>query len=528
MQSKLLDFTQLDLFGDDFPVPEDKSKNKTEDSIIFKKYGINKLNNLNKLEQNSQTDIWSLFHQIAQFIYLNGKWAWKDYLEAAKFMYPFLGFLTGVDSPDELGSKPVKDVISLSKNEIQKLGLLAGRYSTYNYAFKFVLKKYDGKRHYLVLTDDFSKLEQSTTIFFYGNKATAKYNFTYISMSLLIGYSRLIEDILNTYVKDKAFLHGVDSRSFWELLTGLVAGKRSVNYLRYKQYVKDFSWMNPESLKLAEVFAEKYGHRFNDLENYPKISAYVKDYLVKTYNEILMQKRKSKIISMCNTKSWNNREALNPSVLSYLYSSPLRKYFGVMMFDNNVSMKNLHMLEDSLIDLMKILPKGKVAPALRLKDISITNKLGIYLEVQNQIVIDMRRKNIENQWHDGINYYLHEYGHYLDYQFTDSHTPLSMQKEFALILKNLSLYLKSHREPDGKYIRNHSLDTPTEVFARAFELYLNNSGLETSAMHNETMYLRPEYTVIANSCNELINNYFDNLFPNLKSVIRNSPKKKLA
>ena len=72
MQEEMNGYTQLDLFSTNFQIPESTSKPMGE-SVIYKKYGISKVGNLSKLDQDSHTDLWSLFHQISQFIYLNGE-----------------------------------------------------------------------------------------------------------------------------------------------------------------------------------------------------------------------------------------------------------------------------------------------------------------------------------------------------------------------------------------------------------------------------------------------------------------------
>lgn len=516
MKKEINGYTQLDLFSDSFQIPESMSKPVGE-SIIFKKYGISKVSNLSKLEQDSHTDSWSLFHQISQFISLNGDWTWRDYLEAAKVVYPYLGFVTAVNDSTVFYTTPVKDTVSLSSEETQDLGLLAGRYSTYNYAIKLVLEKYNGKRHYLVLTDDFSKLEQMGTIFSYKD---SNYNFTYISKGLLIGFSKLIKDILN----EASGVDEINPRRLWELLGGLCSGKRSVNYLRYQRY-NDSTWMKPESLELAMVFAQKYGHKFSDLNDGPRTFQFIKSYLDKTYSEIFMQHREDNIVSICSTKSWNTRSSLNPSTLTYLYSSPLRKYFAQLQFDDNVSTNDLNLLEQVLVDTMSKLPKGKVLPVLRIKNIGYRNKNSLYLKAQNQIVIDMRRKYVNHEWRDGISTFVHQYGHYLDYQFTEDETPLSMQKEFNSILNKVSVELKNNQTIDNKYIRDNNLYAPTEIFAISFEYYLFNLGMNSKAMLSETNYLKQSYFTAFDKCENEITKYFDNLFPDFKNQIGQSAHK---
>lgn len=512
MQEEMNGYTQLDLFSTNFQIPESTSK-PMEESVIYKKYGISKVGNLSKLDQDSHTDLWSLFHQISQFIYLNGEWTWSDCLEAAKFLYPYLGFITAVSDEMEFNVSPVKNVVSLSSKEIQDLGLLAGRYSTYDYAIKLVLEKYDGKRHYLVLTDDFSKLEQMGTTFIYSG---SNYNFTYISKGLLIGFAKLIKDILNE--ADKA--NNINPRRLWELLESLCSGKRSVNYLRYQRY-NNSTWINPDSLKLAMIYANKLGHKFSDLNDGPRAFQFVKSYLGKVYSQIFMQHREDNLVSICNTKSWNTQSSLNPAMLTYLYSSPLRQYFTQLQFDNNIATNELKSLEETLIDLMKILPKGKVLPVLRIKNIGHRSKNSLYLEAQNQIVIDMRRKYVDHEWRNGISTFVHQYGHYIDYQFTNKETPLSVQQSFSAVVRTVSDKLKNSKL-DNKLVREHNLYAPTEIFAISFELYLFYLGIQTKAMLSERSYLKQSYFNVFNECKVEIIKYFDNLFPELKVKVNQS------
>ena len=56
--------------------------------------------------------------------------------------------------------------------------------------------------------------------------------------------------------------------------------------------------------------------------------------------------------------------------------------------------------------------------------------------------------------------------------------------------------------------------TPTEIFARGFELFMRKVGLKTSLMHDDMVYSnRPEYTAFDEN---LVMEYYSNVFTEFK------------
>ncbi|MDK7227639.1 hypothetical protein QP435_07395, partial [Lactobacillus iners] len=76
--------------------------------------------------------------------------------------------------------------------------------------------------------------------------------------------------------------------------------------------------------------------------------------------------------------------------------------------------------------------------------------------------------------------FVHEYGHFLDYNYNGrSNLPLSINKNFSDSLQSIQAEIGNSSTAltpkESAYLK-----TPSEVFARAFETYASNLGLNNS------------------------------------------------
>lgn len=267
---------------------EIKKTNKKINFGIYKRLNIKSINRINYLTNKNYTSLWGRFHQMAEFIYANNNWSWEDYLWAAEELYPYLGFISEAVQNNPLHVSMIKKVEILTADKIKELGLFAGESSKYEFALKFIPKDASYKTHYLVLTSDTKKLQSVGVPFSYSKHRN--YNFTYISKSLLIGYAKLIHDLIQKYdiyqSANDDEVRGSDT-SLWRLLSGLVGGIRSVSYLKYKNAVYETPKISKETFQIAKLLSQRLGRHFKNLNSGHNTVEFVKAYMSQVEKEIL-------------------------------------------------------------------------------------------------------------------------------------------------------------------------------------------------------------------------------------------------
>ena len=141
--------------------------------------------------------------------------------------------------------------------------------------------------------------------------------------------------------------------------------------------------------------------------------------------------------------------------------TPLLKYFHMVELDNDVDLAKFNHFSKLLEETLPQLPPVHHPLALRLRKIRNYHAAGIYFPHFHNIVLDFR--DFHNTNVNGVNSFIHEYGHALD---DDHAVPLSLQPDFQPLLTTIQQQLQTLTLTNLNYYL-----TPTEVFARCFEFY---------------------------------------------------------
>lgn len=192
--------------------------------------------------------------------------------------------------------------------------------------------------------------------------------------------------------------------------------------------------------------------------------------------------------------------------------STFSKDFSFVEFDETVDLDKMRELESEGDTYRKVLPhaqNGKV-PDLRFRYLGKHKANGIFFPGANSIGVDPRH---------GIQSFTHEFGHFLDFN-NSSEVPLSLQDDFSRILLAYQVAydcLAEKPATTGKCSDDY-FKTPTEVFARAFEVYLDcfkgvqtslkKASLEFSLAHKPFEKIKTE-----------VQDYFDQLFPEMQKAV---------
>lgn len=251
---------------------------------------------------------------------------------------------------------------------------------------------------------------------------------------------------------------------------------------------------------------------------------FVERYIQNTYDIFLQQEYEKDIDKQTRASAWQTKKNINKETRKIMESTTLNKYFKFIEIDNDVDLALFSEFEEEMKRIHDILPKtGEKFPELRLRKLGNHKALGLYVPTKNTIAIDFRDTNDEVGG-VGIQSFVHEYGHAIDYGI-DNGRLLSMRDDFKPIVaryrENLSLNGK------GSYVAEKAgyYTAPTEVFARAFELYVSEAGLSSIFLKSQETYSTSiEYALFDQKMREEITTFFDSVFPELKTAVLESSK----
>lgn len=265
-------------------------------------------------------------------------------------------------------------------------------------------------------------------------------------------------------------------------------------------------------------------HRKNN-----KIIDFVQKYVENTYDLILQVEYEKDIEKQTRASAWQTKKNINIETQKIMESTPLKKYFKFIELDNDVDLNLFGQFEQEMERIHEVLPEtGNKSLELRLRKLGNYRALGMYVPTNNTIAIDFRDYG-DDIGGVGIQSFIHEYAHALDYSIGNGRL-LSMSDDFRGIVMKYreNLNLKGQNSYVAK--KGGYYTTPTEVFARAFELYVSEAGFKSALLKPEKIYqTRLEYSLFDKKMREEISLFFDQVFPDLKAKInefmQNSNKK---
>lgn len=167
--------------------------------------------------------------------------------------------------------------------------------------------------------------------------------------------------------------------------------------------------------------------------------------------------------SKTNASAWQDK--LHPDKVhqELAANTRLNSTFTKVEIDNDVSPEEFADFEQSWMRAQEKLPKipKDRQPTLRIRKLGRHRANGIYFPHVNTVCIDVKTSEAT----------VHEMGHYYDIAVKDN---ASLNSEFSSIVSD---YSKNLKMPEGSATSSSKYDdpayygTPTEVFARGFEMY---------------------------------------------------------
>lgn len=216
-----------------------------------------------------------------------------------------------------------------------------------------------------------------------------------------------------------------------------------------------------------------------------------------------------KTISTFRTDKKYQDEALNKSTL--FNEMGFRKVeIDTQKYDGEVfNYEEFSKVEQDFLAVLDKLPQAKAQPELKFRRLGKHKAWGIYSPALNILAVDVRHTES----------FIHEYGHYLDFKHGDE--VYSEMPTFLPIIKAYEEKLTELAE-DSKYAQKLTAKRmsyyliPTEVFARAFELWVSGTIVSDATIISSTERYnsQPEYIAFSH-IKELVFSFFNAIFPNV-------------
>lgn len=513
--------------------------------------GISKVST--KIKLNPDDNISIMFAKTAKFIYknglINGDWTEKDFIDGIK---ADLTHVLNIEKvyPSDTDPSTINSKYILSKEQeqlIYSLGKFRKTDNSYyrwqNYVYEVTYEKGDRT---LVVVDPLSAYVRnenkgytlsSYKFSFNGSSHIDLYNGSYI-----VGKIKLLKRLLKKactekqcqeFAKKYSFMNFVPDRipfKFKQFAAELLFGSSDSDHFKkdkkIEQAITNGTW-NPDTGELHYMggYYSDYGVA-NSLENNAFID-WISQYLFDTFSFILQAQAEQRDASNSHAKFFQQKKNINKEKRQAMHklSDLLKDYVKGVEIDNDVDLNKLNKLIPTIKETFPLLPKAQdgIKPILRFRKLRNLKAIGVYTCFNDTIALDFR--SIGNI--TGLQAFVHEYGHFLDYH-SESETALSItdSKFVNGVLDPVINYLKKFRNTgfmnQGKFGFDY-LCTPTEVFARAFEVYVSFLGLNNSLIESKSHYTnwkRAEYACFKDIYQN-VSDYFDSEYPSLRESISN-------
>lgn len=272
----------------------------------------------------------------------------------------------------------------------------------------------------------------------------------------------------------------VDGRALWlaykfaELLGDCMEGVDLGEPDKYGRYKLGY-YAAPESSlsfdRLLGMFVGDYSSKMKGfvamcLKVHPAFQKMLK-LLHSMYTDRIMmayQEEYIKELGKTQAKVFQTKKHITKEKLELMATSKLLGRFSFVEIDNDIDNDTYKFIESAISKVPFLLPQGVVE--LRFRKLGNYQATGLWFPYINNLCVDIR----------DVSSFIHEYGHAIDYlRSSDNRVPLSMQVDFVDIrTKVFKDYQASKLMKLGYY------GAPTEIFARAFEVYVVIEGYITN------------------------------------------------
>lgn len=215
-------------------------------------------------------------------------------------------------------------------------------------------------------------------------------------------------------------------------------------------------------------------------------------------------------IASTYAKAFQMKKNINQSHLKVMRNNSFLQNYKEVEIDNDVDLKEFKKIEEEYVALSHKIFLPKNGGSFRIKKLGKHRAAGIYFPHVDATICDL----------DHPSSFIHEMGHAIDYTFDKSEGTriLSERDTFKDIRKMYRDILVSRVGRLGDARKSHYVGKrfyyyvkPTEIFARAMEVYYSIKGIETSFLKEKSFYESKIEYVMEDDFISLIVTYFDEL-----------------
>lgn len=228
-------------------------------------------------------------------------------------------------------------------------------------------------------------------------------------------------------------------------------------------------------------------------------------------NEFLIKKYKQNLLSEY-AKSFETKKNIPDKIKAAMKNNGFLESFSFIELDELIDIEKFYLIENEFLSMKEFSNLGDYLVSnseLRFKRLGQHKAAGLYYPEQKCICIDINNPQS----------FMHEVAHHIDY--TKAQKELSNQTDFRMVS---IMYKKALEETlkkeDNIRIANHFkrkrsyFYTPTEIFARCFEIYLVEiKNVKSSLLPNKSHFnLTNGYPELNELLLSRIRDYFENIF----------------
>lgn len=285
----------------------------------------------------------------------------------------------------------------------------------------------------------------------------------------------------------------------------------------------NFSLITSEEFKLISNFGKSYtsedtnlGDLFNIKDKYKpfRLSLTSEQLILDMFLEMQLDDYN---IDLANKYDRDNQSSIAtayqtkkniPENVKYIMNkTTFLKDFSYVELDEDTDLSKFNIVEKEWNRISNIIKFSMVKPELRFRKLGKHKALGVYFSQMKCMCVDLKSPSS----------FMHELGHHID--FTLEERQLSLKYDFKTIIREYrKLYNKYIEENDGDSVsaylktKKDYYFAPTEIFARTFEIYLVENGIDTSFLkEKQEMQISNGYPSVTEKFMKDIIQYFNSI-----------------
>lgn len=465
---------------------------------LSKDLGLRKIGPLKFKEDDN---LYKKFQKLTKYIYKNGEWNSQDIQKAIKKMFEYR--------------------VRKKTGRLEKIPLDDPRIPSYR-----VTEGFQGECYEYSWDSSIGAIFRTYVFVDQTNHSGAKHAKRFNAPNI---FGRIRKISRNSIYDKEGMMFNVDrlvgfNKAEEVLLQGFKEQKSQLDFKQedLEQYLRMLVDPALASKKYAGLFTKNNRH-------YGAIADFIEGYIDNVYEIVVQHDYEKKLESQFRADPSTTKLNINEETQRAMNNTELKQYFSFVELDNEVDLKRFKDFETEMHRVQSVLPTVEgIKPDLRLRKLGNYKALGLYFSFNKTITLDFRSGSTKNRGEyrpsqPGIQAFVHEYGHYLDYNLSKDKgimSNLSLEPEFKKIIDKYVEQLKVNGIYDYSHGKiEHYYAVPTEVFARSFEVYAFEKGLRSSLMKRD--YNRDlEYVSFTPEIKEEITKYFDEKAPGFSDRIR--------